>query len=242
MTKRRNKMKKRIIVVLSLISILTVNSTAVFAATSKVYHSKSVTLDKSGISNMTTCGTPVSIKACKSLADETVSLSDDNLTQIYTQNFFTYMGNLSFSKVKDISSLDLIKFYAFLVNTDKQLSKKPVLDNDGYYKISLDNFVETIKMYLPDAKFTPSKGDNEGFYKYDKKTKMLKIIAAEPAGSNDKLVKKEVVNKNTIRLTVNNYTMDDPSSDTSTAHGISVYTIRLKDNGFTYISVSYTDK
>ncbi|NBJ15223.1 MAG: hypothetical protein FNP40_06560 [Dehalobacter sp. 4CP] len=164
--------------------------------------------------------------------EQALKLADDKLVAEYCSTLDLCLGdNLLFSDAKTISSQTLFTFFCYITNSyGSDYQDKWYIKADNNYRVPVADIKEILNQYFDGCNFDPVQ-----VYGYNAQTNEIIIggLSGFGGGRFPKLVKKEQLNNDKLKLTVDYY--DDQYK---TVFYTKVYTIRFTANGYQYLSIN----
>lgn len=172
--------------------------------------------------------------------EQALLLPDDQLVEKYTTEVDIALGDdLLFSDSKDIPSQTLLTFFCYITSNKGNPKNNEYAENyqqkwynpkDNQFHIPVAEVTGIVNKYFDGINFDPKKISG-----YDSKTnEIIKVILSGFGGVRfPRLVGKEILSNNTLKLTVDFY---DP--EYKTILYTKIYTFRFNDNGYQYLSIT----
>lgn len=163
--------------------------------------------------------------------EQALNLPDDELVNKYCSTLDLCLGDdLLFTDAETIPSQTLFTFFCYITNSyGSDYQEKWYIKVDNNYRVPVVDIKEILNRYFDGCNFDPVQING-----YQEQTNEIVIggISGFGGGRFSKLVKKEQLNNDTLKLTVDYY--DDQYK---TVFYTKVYTIGFAVNGYQYLSI-----
>ena len=160
-----------------------------------------------------------------------LKLPDDQLVNKYCSSIDLVLGDdLLFDQAKDIPSQTLFLFFCYITDSYGPNYQERWFDkSDQKFHVPVADLQEVLNQYFDGINLVPHQ---IGGYQEKANEVVMDTLNGFGGGRFPKLVKKEVINHNTLILTVDYY-----NDSYTKINYTKTYTIRFTDDGYRYLSI-----